>query len=68
MHGGGSRCSTHEHGREQAEGATQSNNYWSSSTYQDNPNNAWFVYFNFGDTGALNKTLGSFVRAVRAGS
>jgi len=65
---GGSRCSAHEHGREQAERATQSDNYWSSSTYQNNPNNAWNVNFNDGNTNANNKTNNNYVRAVRAGS
>jgi hypothetical protein len=64
----GSRCSAHEHGREQAEGATQSNNYWSSSTYQNNPTNAWNVNFNDGNTNNNNKTNSLYVRGVRAGS
>ena len=55
-------------GREQAEGATQSNNYWSSTTYQDNPSNAWNVNFNDGNPNANNKTNNNFVRAVRSGS
>jgi len=55
-------------GREQAPGATRSNNHWSSSTYQNNPNNAWIVNFNDGNTNANNKTNGNTVRAVRAGS
>lgn len=53
---------------EQAEGATQSNNYWSSTTYQNNPSNAWNVNFNDGNTNANNKTNSNYVRAVRAGS
>jgi len=65
---GGSRCSADEHGREQAERATRSNNYWSSSTYQNNPTNAWNVNFNDGNTNANNKTNTYGVRAVRAGS
>jgi hypothetical protein len=54
--------------REQAEGATQSNNYWSSTTYQNNPNNAWNVNFNDGNVNANNKSNNNYVRAVRGGS
>jgi len=50
------------------ERATQSSNYWSSSTYQNNPNNAWNVNFNNGNTNNNNKTNSNYVRAVRAGS
>jgi len=46
----------------------RSNNYWSSSTYQNNPSNAWNVNFNDGNTNANNKTNNNYVRAVRAGS
>lgn len=55
-------------GREQAGRATRSNNYWSSSTYQPNPSNAWNVNFNNGNTNNNNKTNDNFVRAVRGGS
>ncbi len=55
-------------GREQVEGATLSNNYWSSSTNQNNPSNAWNVNFNNGNTNNNNKTNSYAVRAVRAGS
>ncbi|MFN2427954.1 MAG: DUF1566 domain-containing protein [Candidatus Binatia bacterium] len=48
-------------------GDTRSNNHWSSTTIQANPNNAWNVNFNNGNTNN-NKTNGNYVRAVRAGS
>jgi hypothetical protein len=54
--------------REQAERATQANNYWSSTTYQSNPTNAWNVNFNDGSTNANNKSNNNHVRAVRGGS
>lgn len=54
--------------REQAEGVTQSNNYWSSTTYQNNPTNAWIVNFNDGNVNANNKSNNNYVRAVRGGS
>jgi hypothetical protein len=47
--------------------AAQSDFYWSSSTYQGTPTGAWYVYFSSGDTNALLKTGGYYVRAVRAG-
>jgi hypothetical protein len=47
---------------------TQSDFYWSSSTYQINPSYAWFVHFGVGRMGANGKTFLSYVRAVRAGS
>lgn len=56
---------THE--REQVARATASNNYWSSSTYRNNPNNAWNVNFNDGNVNADNKNNGYRVRAVRGG-
>lgn len=46
---------------------TQSNFYWSSSTYQRNPDFAWAVSFFFGFTDADFKTDSLFVRAVRGG-
>jgi hypothetical protein len=45
-----------------------SNNYWSSSTYANNPTNAWNVNFNDGNGNANNKTNNFRVRAVRGGS
>jgi hypothetical protein len=54
--------------RGQVERESESNNYWSSSTYQNNPSNAWNVNFNDGNTNNNNKTNNRRVRAVRAGS
>ena len=50
------------------EGAKVSSNYWSSTTYQNNPNNAWNVNFNDGNVNANNKNNNNYVRAVRGGS
>ena len=47
---------------------TQSNDYWSSSTYQDGPTGAWGVYFFDGYVGAVNKSNSYYVRGVRGGS
>ena len=47
---------------------TQSNGYWSSTTYQYYPSSAWYVYFYDGLTFADYKTGGGFVRVVRGGS
>jgi hypothetical protein len=56
-------------GCEQAEGATASNNYWSSTTNANNPNNAWNVNFNNGNVNNNNnKDNNNNVRAVRGGS
>ena len=49
-------------------GNAQSNNYWSSSTYQNNPSAAWNVNFNDGNVNANNKTNNNYVRGVRGGS
>ncbi len=46
----------------------QSNNYWSSTSISANPNNAWIVNFNNGNTNNDNKTNSYYVRAVRGGS
>lgn len=54
--------------REKAERATVPSNYWSSSTYANNPQNAWNVNFNDGNTNANNKNNNNYVRAVRGGS
>jgi len=64
----GPRVRVRRPGREQAAGSTVSNNYWSSSTYQNNPTNAWNVNFNDGNVNANNKTNNNLVRAVRGGS
>jgi hypothetical protein len=53
--------------REQAERATQSNNYWSATTNAGNPNNAWNVNFNNGNVNNNNKTNNNYGRAVRGG-
>ena len=55
--------------RAQVEGAMQSSWYWSSTTNANNPNNAWNVNFNDGNTNwNNNKSNNNYVRAVRAGS
>jgi hypothetical protein len=55
-------------GREQAERETAANNYWSSTTNANNPNNAWNVNFNNGNVNNDNKNNNNYVRAVRGGS
>jgi len=45
----------------------QSNNYWSSTTYADNPTNAWNVNLNDGNVNANNKTNDNYVWPVRGG-
>ncbi|MCC6847377.1 MAG: DUF1566 domain-containing protein [Deltaproteobacteria bacterium] len=47
---------------------TQSNYYWSSTTYQYAPGNAWYVNFNVGYVFADFKSNDFYVRAVRGGS
>jgi hypothetical protein len=54
--------------REQAEGAKASSNYWSSTTYANNPTNAWNVNFNDGNVNNNDKNNPLYVRAVRGGS
>jgi hypothetical protein len=54
--------------REQAGRATASSNYWSASTDNNNPDNAWNVNFNNGNVNNDNKNNDNHVRAVRAGS
>lgn len=44
---------------------TASGNYWSSTTYQNTPGNAWHVYFGNGEADANNKSTSPYVRAVR---
>ena len=44
---------------------TLSNYYWSSSTYDDGPSQAWFVAFFDGFSSAANKLTAYWVRAVR---
>jgi hypothetical protein len=57
-----------ERRREQAERATQANNYWSATTNAGNPNNAQDVNFNNGNVNNDNKTNNNYVRAVRSRS
>jgi hypothetical protein len=46
---------------------TQSNAYWSSSSYVDIPSNAWAVYFLDGYVVGYLKDNSAYVRAVRGG-
>ena len=46
----------------------QSNNYWSSTTNANNPNNAWNVNLNNGNTNNDNKNNTNFVWPVRGGA
>jgi hypothetical protein len=50
-------------------GPTRSSDYWSSSTFQEEPYYAWDVSFSFGAVGRHNvgKHEADFVRAVRGG-
>ena len=54
--------------REQAKRAKASSDYWSSTTYANNPNNAWNVNFNDGNVNNNDKNNALYVRAVRGGS
>ncbi len=47
---------------------TQPGYYWSSTTYQGLPTDAWYVDFYAGAGHAGSKSYGSYVRAVRGGS
>jgi hypothetical protein len=47
---------------------TQSTNYWSSTTSQNTPFYAWYVYFLAGSVNNGNKANNGYVRAVRGGS
>lgn len=44
-----------------------SSDYWSSTTYANNPGNAWYVYFNDGGVLNSNKDGINYVRCVRGG-
>ena len=46
----------------------QSTNYWSSTTNADNPDNAWNVNLNDGNTNANDKGSTSLVWPVRGGA
>ena len=45
----------------------QSNNYWSSTTYADNTDNAWNVNLNDGNVNNDSKTNTNYVWPVRGG-
>ena len=45
----------------------QSNNYWSSSSNANNPDNAWNVNFNNGNAKNNNRSNDQHVRLVRGG-
>jgi hypothetical protein len=47
---------------------TQPSDYWSSSTYQVFPRQAWYTYFYNGEMFANGKSISKHVRAVRGGS
>jgi len=47
---------------------TNSDLYWTSTTYVGSPDFAWYVYFVDGNVLANSKTSGGYVRAVRSGS
>jgi len=45
----------------------RTNNYWSSSSYANDPSNAWNVNLNNGNVNANNKTNSLYVWPVRGG-
>ena len=47
---------------------TNSDLYWTSTTYVGSPDFAWYVFFLDGNVLANQKTSGGYVRAVRSGS
>ena len=47
--------------------AVQSSVYWSSTSFETFPDNAWYVYLGNGIVGVVNKTSGYYVWPVRAG-
>ncbi|MEO1936817.1 MAG: hypothetical protein ABGX04_18740 [Myxococcales bacterium] len=49
-------------------GGTASSSYWSASGFATAPNFAWNAVFGNGIVNNTFKTVGLFVRAVRAGS
>jgi hypothetical protein len=51
-----------------ARSCTASDYYWSSTSYADRPDDAWFVYFYGGHVGNFNRDFSNTVRAVRGGS
>ena len=48
-------------------GPTQSNLYWSATTWTSNSYDAWLVYFQNGYGNTLDKTDYDYARAVRSG-
>jgi hypothetical protein len=48
-------------------GPTQASYYWSSSSWAVDPNDAWFVFFSYGNVSHYLKTTGNYARAVRSG-
>jgi len=46
---------------------TDSNDYWSSTSYSNNNEDAWIVYFYSGSQYSRNKYVNYYVRCVRAG-
>ncbi len=44
----------------------ESNNYWSSTTYESNPNNAWNVNMDNGNVNNDNKDNNNYVWPVRS--
>lgn len=48
-------------------GPTQNDAYWSTTTWSSDADNAFAVFFMWGNAGVNGKTSGMFVRAVRAG-
>jgi hypothetical protein len=66
---GGVPARIRRYARKEVERATVANNYWSSTTNANNPNNAWNVNFNNGNNNNWNnKNNTLYVRAVRGGS
>ena len=47
---------------------TESDNYWTSTTYDGTRGNAWVMNFMYGDDGTLDKTSTAYVRAVSGGT
>ena len=47
--------------------STFSNYYWSSTTYANGTDSAWYVYFNYGSSNYYYKTGNYYVRCVRGG-
>ena len=54
----------YEKGKPRIDGFS-SNTYWSSTTREGHPSDAWYVYFRSGSVNSYNKDYDSFVRCVR---